>query len=75
MHDKPNIYSFELLNFFSPLQDLAARNVLVNNEDVCKIADFGMSRELKTDDTYDTRVRIINTNSYTFNLLHSLEHK
>jgi len=47
----------------------------VNNEDVCKIADFGMSRELKTDDTYDTRVRIINTNSYTFNLLHSLEHK
>ena len=28
----------------------------MNNEGVCKIADFGMSRELKTDDTYDTKV-------------------
>lgn len=36
-------------------RDLAARNVLVNKQDVCKIADFGMSRELKTDETYDTR--------------------
>ncbi|XP_066916418.1 ephrin type-B receptor 1-B-like [Clytia hemisphaerica] len=36
-------------------RDLAARNVLVNSEDCCKIADFGMSRELKTDDTYDTK--------------------
>ncbi|KAL5509531.1 hypothetical protein EMCRGX_G004921 [Ephydatia muelleri] len=32
-------------------RDLAARNVLVSSNQVCKIADFGMSRDLN-DDTY-----------------------
>ena len=32
-------------------QDLAARNVLVNDRLFCKIADFGLSRELGTSDT------------------------
>lgn len=36
-------------------RDLAARNVLVDENRICKIADFGMSRELKVDNTYDTR--------------------
>ena len=32
-------------------RDLAARNILVSYRDICKIADFGMSRDLE-DDTY-----------------------
>ncbi|XP_065061006.1 ephrin type-B receptor 1-B-like isoform X3 [Rhopilema esculentum] len=35
-------------------RDLAARNILVNDDMVCKVADFGMSRELSKDDTYST---------------------
>ena len=38
------------------MQDLAARNILVDEKGICKISDFGMSRELKVDDTYDTQV-------------------
>ena len=42
------------------LQDLAARNILVNESLVCKVADFGLSREMESDDTdgaYTTKVR------------------
>eukprot|EP00795_Rhopilema_esculentum_P006980 gene6980-12602_t len=37
-------------------RDLAARNILVNDDMVCKVADFGMSRELSEEDTYNTTV-------------------
>lgn len=41
-------------------RDLAARNVLVNSQLVCKIADFGLSREIEstTEGAYTTRVSI-----------------
>ena len=38
-------------------QDLAARNVLVNEDRICKIADFGMSMEIKMDDIKESLVR------------------
>jgi len=30
-------------------QDLAARNILVDERLVCKVADFGLSREMESD--------------------------
>ncbi|CAI8032558.1 Ephrin type-A receptor 8 (Fragment), partial [Geodia barretti] len=36
-------------------RDLAARNILVSHEEMCKIADFGMSRALQDTDYYVSR--------------------
>jgi len=36
-------------------RDLAARNVLVNEQKVCKVADFGMSLELNVDESVETK--------------------
>jgi serine/threonine protein kinase len=36
-------------------RDLAARNVLISKDEVCKIADFGMSRALQDADYYVSR--------------------
>ena len=36
---------------FSSIQDLAARNVLVGENEVCKVADFGLLRELPKEDS------------------------
>lgn len=47
-----------LMLFITIFRDLAARNVLVNSQLVCKIADFGLSREIlegNIDGAYTTR--------------------
>ena len=44
---------------FLSFQDLAARNILVSGDMVCKVADFGMSRELSKDDAYNTTVCLL----------------
>ena len=46
-----------------PRRDLAARNILVNENLICKVADFGLSRELEADAAFDpaytTKVRLV----------------
>ena len=46
---------------FLDFQDLAARNVLVNTNLACKVADFGLSRELDNtqDSEYETQVSVL----------------
>ena len=50
-------------------RDLAARNVLVNSQLVCKIADFGLSREISEsalDGAYTTRFRFMKSKDHLF---------
>lgn len=54
------------MNFFLYFQDLAARNILCNESLVCKVADFGLSREVDidtTDGAYTTKVLAWKTRS------------
>lgn len=52
-------------------RDLAARNVLVNSQLVCKIADFGLSREIEsaTEGAYTTSKFIWNVDKHRLHLL------
>lgn len=36
-------------------RDLAARNILVSKERVCKVSDFGLSREADDDNAYEVK--------------------
>ncbi len=36
-------------------RDLATRNILVNEDLVCKVADFGLSREAVDENAYDVK--------------------
>ena len=40
-------------------RDLAARNVLVTDEYVMKIADFGLARDIRSNDYYRKHTRVI----------------
>ena len=44
------MFPFTYIQHFLFFQDLAARNILVDENMVCKVADFGLSRELEPTD-------------------------
>lgn len=54
-HFHTHTHTHTHLPLFTILQDLAARNVLVSKEEICKIADFGLSRVTNDDNAYDVK--------------------
>lgn len=54
-------FSCFFMYFFPYYTTTPARNVLVNSQLVCKIADFGLSREIEsaTEGAYTTRVNVL----------------
>jgi ephrin-B len=53
-------------------RDLAARNILINKDLVCKVADFGLSREIDNDSfEYTTKGKMKAFLQYKFNLIYS----
>ena len=46
------------------LKDLAARNIMVDENGICKIFDFKMSYRLKTDDDYEIQVFYVKDSLY-----------
>lgn len=53
-----NKLNVKILSLFIVIQDLAARNILVADDETCKVADFGLAREM-VDNEYD--VQKVNT--------------
>ena len=39
-------------------RDLAARNILVSKDMVCKVADFGLARDVKNDRVYHRKSEV-----------------
>ena len=46
-------------------RDLAARNVLVDEQSVCKICDFGSSRDVVEMREYESRTQVCDAGSYS----------
>ena len=51
-------------------RDLAARNVLIDENKVCKVADFGFARDIYVEDHYTRNTQV---NLFTYDCSHSLE--
>ena len=50
-------------------RDLAARNVLIDENKVCKVADFGFARDIYVEDHYTRKTQVRKLHSSRFQLL------